>query len=121
MLKESEALSGGAWELPGGGLDFGEDIRSDFEREVSEETGMKVTKMSEKPVYLWTYRFHNRRGMEWYYSLVLAYRVEFENFNFTPSEECQEIKFFTKEEFSKLKLGGQITPLPGIFNPDDFR
>jgi len=27
-----------------------------------------------------------------------------EIFNFTPSEECQEVKFFTKEEAEKEKL-----------------
>lgn len=32
----------GRWELPGGGIDSGEDIKSSIEREVLEETGLRV-------------------------------------------------------------------------------
>lgn len=120
MVRESEALSGGVWELPGGGLDFGASVREDFEREAHEEMGLAVAKMSEKPIYVWTERIENRRDMDWYYILALAYRVEFVDLNFTPSEECQEIRFFSKEELSALKLGTQLVKLPGIFNPADF-
>ncbi|MFN8372348.1 MAG: NUDIX domain-containing protein [Anaerolineae bacterium] len=35
-------LSDGQWELPGGLLDFGEDLRSGLLREVYEETGLAV-------------------------------------------------------------------------------
>jgi len=58
--------------------------------------------------------------MDWFYSCVLAYRVEFEDLDITPSEECEEVKFFSKKELYTLGLGGQVTPLPDIFNPDDF-
>jgi len=51
LSRESEGLSGQKWELPGGGLDFGEDIVSAFQREIAEEMGLTVTKMSKAPVY----------------------------------------------------------------------
>lgn len=51
LLKESKKLSG-QWELPGGGLNFGEDIHQGLKREIEEETGMKVKSISEKPVYV---------------------------------------------------------------------
>ena len=41
LLKESNNLSG-QWELPGGGLDFGEDIHSALKREIEEEAGIKA-------------------------------------------------------------------------------
>lgn len=103
-----------------GGLDFGEDIVTAFRREIEEEMGLKVTKMSKAPVYTWTWKYENRRGIDWFYSCVLAYRVEFEDLNITPSEECETIEFFSKEEMKQLGLGGQVAPLPDIFNPQDF-
>jgi 8-oxo-dGTP diphosphatase len=111
------------WELPGGGLDFGEDIHEAFKREIQEETGLKVTKMSKHPVYVWTHRFEpNRRNIGWYYSLVVAYRVEFEDLNVKKSEECQEIKFFSKEELVNLpNLHPQSSKLAEIFDPEDFK
>lgn len=121
MMKESETLSGGKWELPGGGLDFGASIAEDFSRETVEEMGLQVAKMSEAPMYVWTWKYQKRRNMEWFYTCVLAYRVEFKGLDFTPSEECTEIRFFTEEEIKQLGLSGQMTPLPEFFKAEDFK
>ena len=119
LLKESPKISG-KWEMPGGGLDFGEEIKCGFEREIREETGLKVIKMSKSPVYVWTHKYVGKRNLPWYYAFVVAYRVEFENLDFTPSEECEDIKFFSKEELDTVKLNGQTNELRRIFNPNDF-
>lgn len=120
MIKESESLSGGNWELPGGGLDFGSAVKEDFEREVEEEMGLTVTKMSKYPLYMWTWRYESRRNLDWFYSCVLAYRIDFENLDFRPSEECEDIRFFSLEEIQDLKLTGQMTPLAEHFRVEDF-
>ena len=83
--------------------------------------GLTVSKMSEKPVYIWTHKFTQKRDIEWYYSLVLAYRVEFDHLNIIPSEECSEAQFFTKEEIVNLNLAGQMRELPDILNFADFK
>ena len=120
LLKESSRLSG-RWELPGGGLDFGEDIHIGLKREIEEETGLQIKSISDKPVYAWTWRFDNKRNMDWYYSLVLVYRVEIENFEFKPSEECEEIGFFSKQELNGIELCQQTNGLKNVFNPEDFK
>jgi 8-oxo-dGTP diphosphatase len=124
LVRESAKISG-KWELPGGGLDFGEDICEGLKRELREEMGMEVKSLSEKPVYVWTHRYEtNSRKVGWYYSLVLAYRVEFESLDFTPSEECEAVQFFSKDELKSAKLAdklaGQSNEFVDIFNPKDF-
>lgn len=119
LLKEAPSL-GGMWELPGGGLDFGEDIHEGLRREIEEEMGIKVTKIAERPLYSWTWRFLNKRGMDWYYSLVLVYQIELENFDFKISEECQDIGFFGKEEMENMELCHQTNGLKKVFDPKDF-
>ena len=106
--------------MPGGGLDFGEDIREAFMREIKEEMGLTIKKMSERPVYVWTHKYVGKRNLEWYYSLVLAYQVEFENLNLIPTDECEEIGFFSKDDLQKLNLGGQAQELREVFDPKDF-
>ncbi len=116
---------GGEWELPGGGLDFGEEPRTALAREIREEMGLEVTSTSDKPIYLWTCKREMRRGMQWHYILGVAYEIEVDSLNFIPSEECQAIKFFTKEELLALraenKLGDQMCPFVDMFNPEDFK
>jgi 8-oxo-dGTP diphosphatase len=122
LMREGSSL-GGEWELPGGGLDFGEDIRAGFMREIREETGLKVTEMSKDPVYIWTTRVDKWSGMDWYYTLVLAYRIELESLDFKPSEECLELRFFSQEELVALKLkdrNPQTEAFKGVFDPKDF-
>jgi len=122
LARESKSLGDG-WELPGGGLDFGEDIREGFKREITEETGLTIRNMSERPVYVWTTRVDKRRTLDWYYTLVVGYRVEFENLNFKSSDECLELRFFTPAELQKLDLhehNRQTETFKDIFNPKDF-
>lgn len=119
LVRESAKLSG-KWELPGGGLDFGENIPEAFAREVDEEMGLKVSKMSPQPVYVWTHRYEKKRKMEWFYSCVVAYRVEFEDLHITPTDECEAIEFFSPEELRSLELSGQMSDLLTIFKPEDF-
>ena len=119
LHKEGPSL-GGRWELLGGGLDFGEDIHEGLRREIREETGLVVKSISKRPMYAWTWRFENTRGMDWSYSLVLGYQVELESLDFTPSEECQELQFFSKEELMTAELCHQTNGLKDYFDPKDF-
>lgn len=110
------------WELPGGGLDFGENFKDAFIREVKEEMGLEVTSMNEKPKYIWTTKRVSSRQLEWYYILVLVFRFEVKDLNFTPSQECKAIEFFSKEDLlaRRADLAAQLQPLPDYFNPADF-
>ncbi len=119
LFKESKELSD-QWELPGGGLDFGEEIQNGLKREIEEESGLKVKSISDKPVYIWTWRFEKARDMDWYYSLVLAYQIEFEDLDFIKSEECEEVRFFSQDELREIELCKQTNKLKEIFKPEDF-
>ena len=88
------------WELPGGGLDHGEDIRKGLAREIKEEMGLEVTYMAQTPSYFFT--FVAEKSKQWMSNVV--YEVKLKDLNFTPSDECQEIRFVTKEEAKALNL-----------------
>ena len=49
------------WEVPGGRMDFGEDVESHFCREVEEETNLKI--IPERPFHIWQWTFE-REGVE---------------------------------------------------------
>lgn len=111
---------GGRWEIPGGGLDFGEDVATAVGREVKEEMGLEVTYLAEKPTYIWTSKRQGKRGMEWHHVCILAYRFDVKDLNFTPSEECTEIRFVSREELQTLPVSDQLEPLRKLFDPKDF-
>jgi len=119
LIRESAKLSG-KWELPGGGLDFGEDIHNGLKREIEEEMMVKVKNIEERPMYAWTWKYENQRNLDWYYSLVLGYKTELESFEFKLTEECEEIGWFSKEDLENIELDSQINGLKKVFNPRDF-
>ena len=83
--------------------------------------GLMVKKMSKQPVYVWTHLYEKKRNMDWYYSLVLAYQVWFEDLNFKPTEECEEIGFFSLDEMRNMPITGQVGGLLDVINFEDFK
>ena len=117
-MKEPPEMSG-QWELPGGGLDFGESPQACLAREIEEEMHLKVTNISDQPKYVWTSRFDHTRDMDWYYSLILVYGIELEGVNFTPTAECEAIAFYSADELQTLDLFHQSLELRKIFDPQE--
>ncbi|MDE1924707.1 MAG: NUDIX hydrolase [Patescibacteria group bacterium] len=122
LVEDSESLPI-EWELPGGGLDFGENFRGALAREIKEEMGLEVTKIADKPLYMYTHKRFERREMDWFWVLIMAYPIKLDYKKFIPTDSCLSIKFMTKEEMfaDKDNIADQIRPLVDLFNPADFK
>ncbi len=83
----------GKWELPGGGLNFDESPQECIIREIKEEMGLQVTYVATQPAYFLT--SDHSKGFR---LANVLYETRVENVNFTPSEECVALRFFTAEE-----------------------
>lgn len=102
----------GKWELLGGGLDHGEDPITCLKREVHEETGLVITHVSPTPKYFIT---APRLGHNTYIANVI-YEVKLKDLNFTPSDECVELRFFNVEEAKKENLFPNVEELLNEFD-----
>jgi len=105
----------GLWELPGGGLDFGEKPHECLAREIKEEMGLEVISINEQPAYFLT--APHRSGRWWICNIL--YEVKVKDLNFVPSDECVELRFFTKEEALKENLFSNVVEFVKIYNPDN--
>lgn len=90
----------GWWDMIGGGIDHDEDPIDALKREVTEETGLSVTYVSPTPKYFVTAK---RRNHESYVANVI-YEIQLANLDFTPSDECQVLRFFSPEEMLTLNI-----------------
>ena len=100
----------GKWELLGGGLDHGEDPKQCLRREIYEETRLTVTWISREPKYFITCKRLDKHS----YLANIVYRIKLENLNFIPSDECQELRFFTAQEMSEVELFPNVVELQKI-------
>lgn len=104
----------GMWELLGGGLDHGEDPIAALKREFKQETGLEVIEVSATPKYFVTAPKVGREG----YVANVIYEVKLKDLDFTPSDECVELRFFSVEEAQKEKLFPQVAEFIKVFNPE---
>lgn len=107
----------GLWELPGGGLDFGEKPMEGLAREIKEEMGLEVVSINKQPSYFLTSLHINNQ--KWICNVL--YETKVKNLEFKPSNECVELRFFTKEEALKEKLFSNVVQFLSIYNPDNHK
>lgn len=97
------------WELPGWWLDHGELAQDWLNREIMEEMWLKTTHIDKNPSYFLTW-FENNK---WKSNIV--YKTKLYDLNFTATEECVEIWFFTKQEALKLDLFPNVIKLLDLY------
>ena len=87
----------GNWELPGGGLDHGETPHECLRREIREEMGLEVTWIAESPsFFLAVEKQIPTENLGWQANVL--YEMRLKNLDFTPSDECVEVRFVTPAE-----------------------
>lgn len=105
----------GKWEMLGGGLEHGEKPLDCLKREVHEETGLVITKIYPKPKYFVTSE-RDDDPETWIANVI--YQIELDSLDFTPSDECQELKFFSLEEMKLLDSFPNVKELVKILESE---
>ena len=99
----------GWWELPGGGLHWPEKPDECLKREIKEEMGLTVTEVDPNPSYFLV--GENMKGTR---SINVVYKIKVKNLDFTPSEECTEIRFVSPEEVESMHAFRNVKELAKI-------
>ena len=101
------------WSLPGGGLEWGANLKEDLAREIQEEMQVPLRRVSEHPCYFFT--FENIGISEGWCANVM-FEAEVEHLNFTPTPECTEIAFINKDSIDGKQLHYDTSGLLKLFD-----
>ncbi len=84
-------------DLPWWWIDHGEDFTQALIREVKEEMWLEVIQVDKMPHYFMTKHTKWRRNIA-----NVMIRMKLENYEFTATDECEDIGFFSLEEIVNL-------------------
>lgn len=107
----------GIWDLPGGGLDWGEDPHTCLKREVQEEMNIPIAWIAKNPTYF-VACLSGVREKKWIANII--YLVQFKHLNFRPSKECIEAEFFSVKGAKKLDAYTNVLKFLVTYNPESI-
>ena len=104
LILRGEAPAKGMWAVPGGSVNLGETLQAAAEREVLEETGLKIK--AGEVIYSFEKIQHDKAGQVQYHYVILD--LEAEPLDpaqpLTPADDAIEAGWFTLADLDRLNL-----------------
>ena len=117
----------GMYDLPGWGLDWGEDFWEGLARELSEEIWLKQKdiEISKNPLYVYLTELDDRyyddkKRDEFYPVCMFIYPLKLSHFDFRESPECTGYEWVSIEDFSQYPIWTHSAHLVDVFQKWDF-
>lgn len=102
----------GLWDIPGGGVEFGEDLNAAFTREVTEEIGVRVEKGPLITVWGWlatpqpiSGRTYKSPDEHEYHGIILGYDAMYQGGTITLNEEHDSYQWIDPHDWHRFDTG----------------
>lgn len=117
-----------AWDMVGGGMNWGEGFREWLMREIEEELGAKEISdyiISPDPLIIQVSelddRYHDDKEKDDFYPVCMFYyAVKFYHFDFSFAPANLEMQWLPLEKFSETFIWSHVQSFQKVFNPSDF-
>lgn len=109
LVKRKNNPGKGFWAIPGGKLKFGENLKTAVEREIYEETGVKIKAL--EPVHVFDMISNNKTDGDQLHYVIIDYNAEYLSGIIKAADDAEEAGWISAEEAEQLNLHSETYEL----------
>lgn len=102
LVKRGKAPSNGKWAIPGGSVELGETLQQAAEREVFEETGIRI--QAADPVYTLDFIERNRQGSVRFHYVIIDLAAEYLSGKIKAGDDADQAAWIPFAELEDLDM-----------------
>ncbi len=102
LIKRGKAPSNGKWAIPGGSVELGETLQQAAEREIFEETGIRIR--AAEPVYTFDFIERNRHSRIRFHYVIIDLAAEYLSGRIKPGDDADQAAWIPFAELEDLDM-----------------
>ncbi|MDX1512655.1 MAG: NUDIX hydrolase [Gammaproteobacteria bacterium] len=109
LVRRAKPPSQGLWAIPGGSVELGESLQQAAERELLEETGVRVR--AGAPCFAFDAVHHDADGRVRYHYVVIDVRAEYVSGEPAPRDDALDVRWVRPDELAALEVSERTLEL----------
>lgn len=109
LIKRGSPPNADFWAIPGGMLELGETLQQGAEREIFEETGIRIR--AGKPIYTFDFLQHDPDGRIHYHYVIVDLEATYLSGDIRPADDALDAHWATPEECLALSVSKKTLDL----------
>jgi len=102
LVKRGKAPSNGKWAIPGGSVELGESLQQAAEREIFEETNIRI--VAREPVYTFDFIEHDREGAIRFHYIIVDLAAEYLDGALMPGDDAAQAAWIPFKNLNNLDI-----------------
>lgn len=102
LVRRGQAPSEGLWAIPGGSVEIGETLQEAAEREILEETGIKIR--AGKPIYTFDVIDRDQDGKIRFHYVIIDLAADYVSGEPAAGDDAAEARWVSVHEFNELAV-----------------
>ncbi|MFA6411753.1 MAG: NUDIX hydrolase [Syntrophales bacterium] len=104
LVKRAAAPSRGLWAIPGGSLELGETLQRGAEREILEETGIRIR--AGAPVYTFDFLEYDTKNKLQYHFVIVDMEAEYVAGEVQAADDALDARWVSPEDLRSMSVSG---------------
>lgn len=109
LVKRGKAPAKGMWSIPGGSVELGETLKQAAEREILEETGIRIN--AGEPVYSFEVIEYDDTGKIRFHYYIIDLDCKFENGQIKPGDDAADARWISEKNLDLLQINPKTREL----------